>query len=624
MYSFLKEWEGALNRMNVFKLALPGLGVFASMTYFFGFFGISFVNSVLGTDNQAEPCELDSDKPNNSSGSNVDEATAAVASGPYARSAPASSAKYTLEQPEVVVIGAGTAGASLAIAFAWQGRRVTLIEKSFVLQDRIVGELMQPGGMRALETLGLAACATERCDSVRVDGYTVILPPGVSAARPDGAEAVLHYPDSDPDSLLQQFGAGVTLEQAAAAGGAGAPRGRSFHNCNFVARLREVARAEPNVRMVEGTVTQLVEEGGAVVGVRYKVRSGGEGGGYVCARPVHELRAPLTIVADGIWSGLRACANPHKPLLISSFVGVIVTHPPMASPVPHRHCGHVVLAQPSPILIYQISPTETRVLVDVAGKMPSAATGALSAFLVEQARWLPPVFRAAYLEAVAAGGSIKSMPNRALASSAKLKPGAILIGDALNMRHPLTGGGMTVALKDVALLATLLGGADLADRAAVARASAAFHRRRRGHAATINVLANALYAVFTTPVCSDDDGNGGDVTARSHLQDACFDYLSLGGAYAAGPIGLLSGLTPRPGVLAAHFFMVAAHGCRAHLLPLGFLNPRRWRHVYRLLSVACGIIMPLLEVERSTPLSWLPVRKAVQLLFPWEHLRWDA
>eukprot|EP00611_Tribonema_gayanum_P020957 TRINITY_DN3928_c0_g1_i5.p1 TRINITY_DN3928_c0_g1~~TRINITY_DN3928_c0_g1_i5.p1 ORF type:complete len:251 (+),score=57.68 TRINITY_DN3928_c0_g1_i5:192-944(+) len=174
MYSFLKEWEGALNRMNVFKLALPGLGVFASMTYFFGFFGISFVNSVLGTDNQAEPCELDTDEPNNSSS---DAASAAVASGPYARCAPPSSAKYTLEQPEVVVIGAGTAGASLAIAFARQGRRVTLIEKSFVLQDRIVGELMQPGGMRALETLGLAACATERCDSVRVDGYTVIPPP---------------------------------------------------------------------------------------------------------------------------------------------------------------------------------------------------------------------------------------------------------------------------------------------------------------------------------------------------------------------------------------------------------------------------------------------------------------
>jgi squalene monooxygenase len=36
------------------------------------------------------------------------------------------------------------------------------------------------------------------------------------------------------------------------------------------------------------------------------------------------------------------------------------------------------------------------------------------------------------------------------------QPGALLLGDAFNMRHPLTGGGMTVALSDCSLLAELL------------------------------------------------------------------------------------------------------------------------------------------------------------------------
>ncbi|MBA0866174.1 hypothetical protein Goshw_018610 [Gossypium schwendimanii] len=37
-----------------------------------------------------------------------------------------------------------------------------------------------------------------------------------------------------------------------------------------------------------------------------------------------------------------------------------------------------------------------------------------------------------------------------------LTPGALLIGDALNMRHAIIGGGMTVALSDVVILRDLL------------------------------------------------------------------------------------------------------------------------------------------------------------------------
>lgn len=35
-------------------------------------------------------------------------------------------------------------------------------------------------------------------------------------------------------------------------------------------------------------------------------------------------------------------------------------------------------------------------------------------------------------------------------------PGALLLGDALNMRHPITGNGMTAALYDVVLIRDLL------------------------------------------------------------------------------------------------------------------------------------------------------------------------
>ena len=56
------------------------------------------------------------------------------------------------------------------------GFKVLLFERDMSLQDRIVGELLQPGGVRALERMGLDECAKEGIDSVGVDGYVVFTP----------------------------------------------------------------------------------------------------------------------------------------------------------------------------------------------------------------------------------------------------------------------------------------------------------------------------------------------------------------------------------------------------------------------------------------------------------------
>lgn len=53
-------------------------------------------------------------------------------------------------------------------------------------------------------------------------------------------------------------------------------------------------------------------------------------------------------------------------------------------------------------------------------------------------------------------GNIRTIANRSMPAAPHPTPGALLMGDAFNMRHPLTGGGMTVALSDVVLLHNLL------------------------------------------------------------------------------------------------------------------------------------------------------------------------
>lgn len=48
------------------------------------------------------------------------------------------------------------------------------------------------------------------------------------------------------------------------------------------------------------------------------------------------------------------------------------------------------------------------------------------------------------------------MPNRSMPAYPLPTPGALLMGDAFNMRHPLTGGGVTVTLSDIVVLCDLL------------------------------------------------------------------------------------------------------------------------------------------------------------------------
>lgn len=58
-------------------------------------------------------------------------------------------------EADIVIVGAGIVGCAAAVAFGKQGRSVVLLEKSLKEPDRIVGELLQPGGVNALEKLGM-------------------------------------------------------------------------------------------------------------------------------------------------------------------------------------------------------------------------------------------------------------------------------------------------------------------------------------------------------------------------------------------------------------------------------------------------------------------------------------
>jgi squalene monooxygenase len=59
----------------------------------------------------------------------------------------------TPDGPEVVIVGSGILGSALAYVLGCDGRRVVVIERDLNEPDRIVGELLQPGGKNALHKL---------------------------------------------------------------------------------------------------------------------------------------------------------------------------------------------------------------------------------------------------------------------------------------------------------------------------------------------------------------------------------------------------------------------------------------------------------------------------------------
>ncbi|KAF4513257.1 hypothetical protein G6O67_000549 [Ophiocordyceps sinensis] len=139
------------------------------------------------------------------------------------------------------------------------------------------------------------------------------------------------------------------------------------------------------------------------------------------------------------------------------------------------------------------------------------------------------------------------MPNSWLPASKQTANGLVLVGDAFNMRHPLTGGGMTVAFNDALLLSELLHPSrvrQLEDARAVRAAVDTFYWRRKNCTSIINVLAQALYTLFAA----------NDRQLRA-LQLGCFEYFRRG--MTDGPCALLGGILQQPSILAYHFFSVA-------------------------------------------------------------------
>lgn len=457
------------------------------------------------------------------------------------------------EEADAVVIGAGVVGTALATALAKQGRKVIVIERSLAEPNRIVGELLQPGGVEKLHMLGLSECL-EGIEASHTSGYVVLK---------NGKPVSLDYPLAEKDGAVKK---GERVE------------GVSFHHGRFIQRLRQAAEATEGVTLQEGTVTQLLKKENdagetCVVGVECKSRAG-----------VRSVYAPLVISCDGHYSKFRKELVKTAPLATSSFAGIILDDVRLEQ----HDRGHVIIGSKTPILAYPISHNQVRVLVDIQHPMPSDT----KQFMLDTvAPHLPESIRARFVETLEVK-QVRSMPCSRLHPECGQMPGLLLIGDSLNMRHPLTGGGMTVGLSDAVLARDVLAKLpSFRDQGMVQDALHEFLKARISHACCINVLAQALYRVFS----EYDVDSPHYLPMMGAMRDACFSYFEAGDVFVAGPIGMLSGLITNPWTLILHFCLVAVFAFWQTLTP--FPTPARLSKCFQIFASAARLITPLMFHE---------------------------
>ncbi|GME99908.1 unnamed protein product [[Candida] boidinii] len=239
---------------------------------------------------------------------------------------------------DVIVIGAGVIGPCIATAMARQGRTVLIVEREWDEPNRIVGELMQPSGLKSLKQLGMIK-AVNNIGAVETTGYNISYH-GKSLTIPYPTKDILSKIDTTPVPDVIKSGDEDKMDASDKSLVAKKweederVRGAAFHHGKFLTNLRTICLNEPNVAKLDANVTEILKEGAKAVGIQATLNND--------EKTKKKFYSKLVVCCDGIYSKFRKeLSSDHVPKIGSYFAGLDLIDAKLPAP---NH-GHVILDQ---------------------------------------------------------------------------------------------------------------------------------------------------------------------------------------------------------------------------------------------------------------------------------------
>lgn len=349
------------------------------------------------------------------------------------------------EQTSCCIVGSGPAGAMLALLLARKGIPVILLEEHGDFDRDFRGDTIHPSTMQILDQLGLAE-------------QLLALPHTKVDALPfQSGDRTLTL--ADFRHLKTRFPYIVMLPQV-----------------RFLEFITAEAKKYPNFCLKMGArAEKLLDEDGVVQGVRYRGRDGW-----------HEVRAALTVAADGRFSRVRQLAG-FEPVKTAPPMDVLWFRLPRRPDEPASSSGRI-LAGHILIILNRGDYWQVGYVIPKGGYQKIRAAG-LDGLRQELANIMPQ-----FADRVDTLQEWKQIAVLSVESSRLrrwYRPGLLLIGDAAHVMTPVAGVGINYAIQDAVVAANLLGEPLKAGRAPL-NELAKVQRSREWPTRIIQAMQNAI------------------------------------------------------------------------------------------------------------------------------------
>lgn len=310
---------------------------------------------------------------------------------------------------DVIVVGAGPAGAATALLLAEAALEVLVLDRARFPRPRICGEYLSPEALRILDRLGVLK-ALDAAGAAPLFGMRI--------TAPDGTVLEGRYRSFDAWRPYRGHAMGVS---------------RTVLDAALTDRLRML----PVDFREQMRATDVLVEGGQVVGVE----------ALDADNRAHVFRAPLVIGADGRSSVVAqrlGCRRPHRLRRLA-----MVTY--VTGLADCRDRGEIFVDPPDYAILNPLGPDRVNMSLVVPLDHVAPWSDRLEDFFAARVKQLPRLARrVAGAERVA---PVQAMGPLAYQVVPPRHGGVLLVGDAAGFYDPLTGEGLFTALRSAELAA---------------------------------------------------------------------------------------------------------------------------------------------------------------------------